>query len=49
VQRVARQIPLLALEKIEHGIVCSCCGSSLGAKNDNASCDEAPAREDAGA
>lgn len=30
-------------------IVCSCCGSSLGAKNDNASCDEAPAGEDADA
>src|ERR1700759_3496442 len=33
----------------EPDIVCSCCGSSLGAKNDNASCDEAPVSKDAGA
>jgi hypothetical protein len=32
----------------EPDLVCSCCGSSLGARNDDASCDEAPAREDAG-
>lgn len=33
----------------EPDIVCSCCGSSLGAKNDSASCDEAPVSEGAGA
>ena len=31
----------------EPDIVCSCCGSSLGAKNDNISCDETPAGGDA--